>query len=151
MWETGLNMIQAYPWLGVGPERVGPRFEEFMPELEGERADAYYGHLHNIYIHYAAERGLPAALALIWFLVSVIYDCRKSLKHLPRGRSFDRFLLHATSAATLGVMVVGCFDVTLGDSEILAFYLAIVALGYGAVSRIANKTPKVVHIYRQGQ
>ena len=81
-------MIQAHPWLGVGPERVGPRFEEFMPELEdGERPDAYYGHLHNIYIHYAAERGLPASLALIWFLVRVLYDCRKSLNHLPQSES----------------------------------------------------------------
>ena len=57
MWETGWNMVRAHPWLGVGPERVGPRFEEFMPPWEGELPDAYYGHLHNIYIHYAAERG----------------------------------------------------------------------------------------------
>lgn len=37
-------------------------------------------------------------------------------------------------AATLGVCVVSCFDLTLGDSEILGVYLTIVALGYHAVS-----------------
>jgi hypothetical protein len=31
-------------------------------------------------------------------------------------------------------MVVGCFDVTLGDSEVLGIYLAVVALGYRAVA-----------------
>lgn len=139
MWETGWNMVKAHPWLGVGPERVGPRFEEFMPEWEGELPDAYYGHLHNVYIHYAAERGVPAALALLWLLFRVLGDCRGALMRVPRGRDDDRFLLHATMAATLAVMIVGCFDLTLGDSEILAVYLAIVALGYGAVSRAASR------------
>ena len=139
MWETGWNMIRAHPWLGVGPERVGPRFEDFMPPLEGERPDAYYDHLHNIYIHYAAERGVPAALALLWLLLRVLSDCRGALARAPRRRDDDRFLLHAASAATLGVMVVGCFDLTLGDSEVLAVYLAIVALGYGAVGRAAGR------------
>ncbi len=139
MWETGWKMIQAHPWLGVGPERVGPRFEEFMPPWEGELPDAYYGHLHNIYIHYAAERGVPAALALLWLLLRVLSDCRGALARVPRGRDDDRFLLHAASVATLGVMVVGCFDLTLGDSEILAVYLAIVVLGYGAISRAAGR------------
>ena len=139
MWETGWNMIRAHPWLGVGPERVGPRFEDFMPPLEGERPDAYYDHLHNIYIHYAAERGVLAALALLWLLLRVLSDCRGALARAPRRRDDDRFLLHAASAATLGVMVVGCFDLTLGDSEVLAVYLAIVALGYGAVGRAAGR------------
>ena len=139
MWETGWNMVQAHPWLGVGPERVGARFEEFMPPWEGELPDAYYGHLHNNYIHYAAERGVPAALALLWLLLRVLGDCRAALARVPRGRDDDRFLLHATMAATLGVMVVGCFDLTLGDSEILAVYLAIVSLGYGAVGRTAGR------------
>ena len=139
MWETGWNMVQAHPWLGVGPERVGARFEEFMPPWEGELPDAYYGHLHNNYIHYAAERGVPAALALLWLLLRVLGDCRAALDRVPRGRDDDRFLLHATMAATLGVMVVGCFDLTLGDSEILAVYLAIVSLGYGAVGRTAGR------------
>ena len=139
MWETGWNMIREHPWLGVGPERVGTRFEEFMPPLEAERPNAYYGHLHNMYIHYAAERGLPAAMALLWLLLRVLFDCRNALARLPRGRGGDRFLLHAASVATLGVMVVGFFDLTLGDSEILAVYLAVAALGYGAVGRAAHR------------
>ena len=33
----------------------------------------------------------------------------------------------------MAVMVIGGFDVTLGDSEVLGIYLALVALGYRAV------------------
>ena len=140
MWETGFNMIKAYPWLGVGPERVGPLFEEFTVQPKDEWPDAYYGHLHNMYIHYAAERGLPAALVLIWFLIKVLIDCRRALASLPRVHDDDRCLLHAAEVVTLGVIVVGGFDLTLGDSEILSFYLTVVGLGYGAIARITDRS-----------
>jgi O-antigen ligase len=134
MWPTGLRMIEAHPWFGVGPEQVGPRFREFLPAGVETIPDGYYGHLHNIYIHYAAERGAPAVLFLLWFFAQLLWDHAKALRRLPPlGSSDRRFLLHGAVACTLGVMVVGCFDLTLGDSEVLGIYLAIVALGYRAV------------------
>ena len=141
MWQTGWQMVQAHPWLGVGPMRVGPRFEEFVPEGTGELPDAYYEHLHNVFIHYAAERGIPAALMILWLLATVIWDHGKALVQLPPGRSNRHFILRATVAATIGVLIMGCFDVTLGDSEILAVYLAIVALGYRAVNSTRATIP----------
>ena len=63
MWRTGVNMVQAHPWFGLGPMRVGPRFSEFQPEDIAELPPAYYDHLHNVFIHYAAERGYPGHLA----------------------------------------------------------------------------------------
>lgn len=138
MWRTGARMIAAYPWFGVGPEQVGPRFREFVPAGVDTLPDAYYGHLHSIYIHYAAERGVPAALFLLWFFARLLWDHAKALRLLARsGRGDDRrFLLHGVVACTIGVMVVGCFDVTLGDSEVLGIYLAMVALGYRAVESV---------------
>jgi len=139
MWQTGASMIKAHPWLGVGPERVGPRFAEFMPSRFAsmdELPPAYYNHLHNVYIHYAAERGIPAMLMLLWLLAKVMLDHQRALSRLGRGPGDEKFLLRAVIAATLGVAVVGCFDLTLGDSEILGFYLTLIALGYGAVERV---------------
>ena len=142
MWKTGWQMVQAHPWLGVGPMRVGARFGEFVPEGTGELPDAYYEHLHNVFIHYAAERGIPAALMILWLLAKVIRDHRKALAQLPPCRGDRRFILQATIAATIGVMIMGCFDLTLGDSEILAVYLAIVALGYRAVQGAPATSPQ---------
>jgi O-antigen ligase len=119
--------------------RVGARFGEFVPEGTGELPDAYYEHLHNVFIHYAAERGIPAALMILWLLARVIWDHRKALAQPPPRRSDRCFVLRATVAATIGVTVMSCFDLTLGDSEILAVYLAIAALGYRAVQ--ASDTP----------
>ncbi len=137
MWPTGVRMIEAHPWFGVGPEQVGPRFREFLPEGIETLPPAYYGHLHNIYVHYAAERGVPAVLFLLWFFAQLLWDHAKALRLLaPSGRSEHRFLLHGAVACTVGVMIVGCFDVTLGDSEVLGIYLAIVALGYRAIESV---------------
>ncbi len=130
MWRTGLRMIAAHPILGVGPEQVGPRFSEFQPPDVTELPDAYYGHLHNVYIHYAAERGIPATLIVLWLFAKIIWDLTHALRIRPRLRDDRRFLLHAGIAGTLAVMVVSCFDVSLGDSEVLGLYLGLVSIAY---------------------
>lgn len=140
MWRTGWRMIQDRPLLGVGPMRVGAHFPEYLPPDVNELPPAYYEHLHNVYIHYAAERGVPAMLMLVWLLGKVIWDHGRALRHLPRGPGDERFLLHGAIAATIGVLVVSCFDLTLGDSEILGLYLAVVAIGYKAVEAAQRRS-----------
>lgn len=130
MWRTGLNMIAANPLLGVGPERVGPRFSEYRPDDVSELPTGFYGHLHNVFIHFAAERGIPATLFVIWIFGQVLVDMRSGLLALPPGRDDRRYLLHAAISATLAIAVLSCFDVALGDSEVLAAYLGVLAIAY---------------------
>ena len=130
MWRTGLNMVAAHPLLGVGPERVGPRFAEFRPEDVEELPPGFYGHLHNLYIHYAAERGVPAALIVLWLFGQILFDMRRGLKRLPEACDDRRYLLQAGASGTLVMAVLSCFDVTLGDSEVLAAFLALAAIAY---------------------
>ena len=57
-WRTGLRMIEAHPWLGLGPEQVKVQFLNYVPaDVPRPLPTGWYGHLHNIYLHYAAERG----------------------------------------------------------------------------------------------
>lgn len=133
MWRTAARMIDAHPWFGVGPERVAPRFDDFQPEDITERPEGYYGHLHNMPIHYAAERGLPAAILLAWFLLKVLWDHASAARRARGGNADLGWLLHGVAAATVGVMVVGLGDIALGDSEILGVYLTLVAVGYRAI------------------
>ena len=140
MWRTGLRMIAAHPLFGVGPQQVGPRFSEFQPEDVTELPPAYYGHLHNVYIHYAAERGIPAALIVVWLLAKIVVDLTRALRSQPRLDGDRRFLLHAGIAGTLAVAAVSCFDLSLGDSEVLGVYLGLVALAYnGAAPPESNR------------
>ncbi|MBI5282034.1 MAG: O-antigen ligase family protein [Candidatus Solibacter usitatus] len=120
--RTGIEMIKAHPLLGLGPERVGPHFSQYVPpDLPKALPEGYYGHLHNIYVHFAAERGLPAMLALVWFL---LMNLRDWLAALRAGAGDGAWALHAGVAVLIGILVTGLFEYNLGDSEILAMTLA---------------------------
>jgi O-antigen ligase len=134
MWRTGWRMIQEHPLLGVGPMRVGPEFAHYRPPDVHELPPAFYDHLHSLYIHYGAERGIPAVLALLWLLGRILWDHARAL----RGAAGDeRFIVNAVLALTLGVLVAGLFELNLGDSEVLTFYLVVVSLGYSALGRLS--------------
>ena len=134
----GYEMIQAHPWLGVGPEQVGPQHLQYLPP--GTRLplpSGYYGHLHNIYIHYAAERGVPAMLALMWMLGRALFDFVRGLRRSRAGDEY-RWVLHAAIAVIIGILVAGFYEVNLGDSEVLAMFLAVLGFGYVAVKENEN-------------
>ncbi len=78
-------MIKAHPFVGVGPEQVGPQFLDYLPADVPRPIpiEWYYQHLHNIYFHFAAERGLPALAALLWFFGQATLDFFRALRRLP--------------------------------------------------------------------
>ena len=139
MWRTGARMIQDHPVFGVGPERVGPTFMDYLPpDVPKELPDAYYAHLHNTFVHYAAERGLPIVLALLWLFGKVLWDMSAALRRAPPGPGDERFLLHGTIAATIAFLIVCMTNVSMGDSEVLGAWLAIVAVGYRAKQSVGS-------------
>jgi len=132
-WRTGWEMIKAHPWFGVGPEHVGREFRRYVPaDIARPLPEGWYGHLHNIYIHYAAERGVPALLALLWMLGKMLLDFLRRLGRLPPQAGEARFMLHGAVAVIAAVLVSGLFELNLGDSEVLFLFLAVMALAYNA-------------------
>jgi O-antigen ligase len=150
VWSTGWQMIKAHPITGVGPEEIRKPavFYAYLPaDIRRPLPDGDYQHLHSIYIHYAAECGVPAAIFLTAALLMALVDFRRALKTLPPGRSDRRFLLQAAMASVIGTMVVGVAEKNLGDTEVLTMFLAIMCLGYLAAalsdrpSRLSNVSP----------
>jgi putative inorganic carbon (hco3(-)) transporter len=130
-WRTGLHIIREHPLLGVGPEGIKLHFMDYVPaDIPRPLPVGWYGHLHNIYLHYAAERGIPTALVLMWLLFKILFDFGRGLRGLPPGRSNRKFLLHGGIAVVGATMVAGFFEVNLGDSEVLTMFLVTVACGY---------------------
>jgi O-antigen ligase len=143
-WRTGWEMIKAHPWLGLGPELVKTKFMDYVPaDIRRPLPAGWYGHLHSIYIHYAAERGIPVLLALLWLLGKCLWDFRRAIRRLPAGPSDERFILHGATAVVLAIMISGISELNLGDSEVLAMFLAVVACGYLAVEKVFEKEPEL--------
>jgi putative inorganic carbon (hco3(-)) transporter len=140
-WRTGIEMIERHPLLGLGPEGVGLHFDEYVPaDIPRPLPTGWYGHLHNIYLQYAAERGIPAMLAMMWLLLQVLWDFGHALRRLPPGRDDRRFLLHGGIAVVLATMIEGVVEYNLGDSEVLTMFLIVVACGYLAREKVLVKT-----------
>ena len=131
--RTGLEMIKAHPIFGLGPERPGELFSQYVPKDITRLPEGWYRHLHSLYIHYAAERGIPAMLALVWMLVQMFFDFFRGARRQPPGRGDARFVLHACAAVVIGVVLEGFFEVNLGSSGVLTMFLAAAACGYVAL------------------
>jgi putative inorganic carbon (hco3(-)) transporter len=132
-WRTGIRMIEAHPWLGLGPEGPHYQFDQYMPPDVKVKPSGWYGHLHNIYLQYAAERGIPVMLILMWVLGRIGYDFWRGVGRLPAGRGYRRFLLHGGIAVLLATLTEGFAEYNLGDSEVLTMFLVVVACGYVAL------------------
>ncbi len=143
--RTGLHMIEEHPWLGLGPEEVKYEFDQYVPrDIPRPLPDGWYGHLHNIYLHYAAERGIPAMLILMWLLGRILYDFLGGIRRLLPGRSDARFVLQGAVAVVLAILIEGFFELNLGDSEVLTMFLVVVGCGYLALDAAAKKERSAV-------
>jgi putative inorganic carbon (hco3(-)) transporter len=143
-WRTGMQIIRRHPLLGLGPEGVKLHFDEYVPaDIPRPLPIGWYGHLHNIYLQFAAERGIPTMLVLMWMLFKIGWDFARGLRSLPPGRSDRRFLLHGGIAVLLATLSAGFFEHNLGDTEVLTMFLVVVACGYLALDEevVAQPVP----------
>ncbi|MCU1262421.1 MAG: O-antigen polymerase [Bryobacterales bacterium] len=140
--RTGVRMIEAHPLLGIGPDETKYHFRDWMPPDRPEPLPSgYYQHLENLYLQYAAERGIPTLLMMVWLLGMVVWDFFRRLRTLPPGRSNERFLLQGGIATVIAIVVSGLGEVNLGDTEVLTVFLVVVACGYVAVGQRVSSTP----------
>jgi O-antigen ligase len=139
--RTGIEMIKAHPWFGVGPEEIRRNFDTYLPKDTPRPLPAgYYGHLHNIYVQYGAERGIPGLLFVLWLIGLSLYDFLAAIFRQQRKERYERlFLLHGAVAVILAILLEGAFEYNLGDSEVLMMFVTVIALGYAAIS--ARRTP----------
>jgi putative inorganic carbon (hco3(-)) transporter len=144
VWRTGLQMIERHPWLGLGPEMPRIHFNEYVPaDIPRPLPVGSYMHLHNIYLHYAAERGIPTLLVFLWLMGRILLDFWRGLRTLPPGRDDRRFLLHGGIAVVIATLVDGVANMNLGDSEVLTMFLVVVACGYLALEKdVAREAPQ---------
>lgn len=134
--RAGIEMIKKHPLLGIGPDGPKYHFMEYIPpDIPRPLPDGFYQHLHNIYLQWAAERGIPVALIGFWFLLQIAYDFARGLRRLPPGRDVRRFLLHGAMAVWIATMIEGYVEVNLGDTEPLTMFLVVVACGYLALDK----------------
>ena len=130
MLRTGWEMIKAHPWFGVGPEQVGPQFANYVPpDVVRPLPKGWYGHLHNVYLQFAADRGVPGLLCLLWLIGKIVRDLSHHLRS-KAGEADARFVVCGALAVIAAVLAEGFFEHNLGDSEVLTMFLVAITCGY---------------------
>jgi O-antigen ligase len=138
--RTGLEMSRAHPWFGIGPDMVKREFEKYVPaDISRPLPEGYYGHLHNVYLQYAADRGIPTLLALLWLIGKAMRDFIRAVRGLGPEERLRRAILHGALAVTIAVLTEAFFEYNLGDSEVLNMFLVVGAAGYIAADREAAR------------
>ncbi len=129
MLEAGSRIVRDHPFTGVGPDMVLRAYPDYRT------SDAVLEmppHLHNVPVHIAAERGLPALAVWIWFVAILTIDTWR----LYRRHDVERWLPAAGLAAIAAMLTAGLFEYNFGDSEFLMLFLFLITLPFAA-SRIA--------------
>jgi len=124
MARAGVRMVEDHPLTGVGPDVVKEVYPDYR---EASAVQDNNPHLHNVPLHIAAERGLPALLVWLGFLVLVVRDLIGRLK-APDTTG----LAAAGLAAVAGMLAAGMFEYNFGDSEFLMLFLVLITLPHAA-------------------
>src|SRR5262245_15852039 len=124
----GRRMIAAHPLTGVGPNMVQRLYTQYRGS---DAVNAINPHLHNVPLHTAAERGLPALAIWIWFIVAVAGDVWRRF-----GAAYNQFLPAAGMACLVALLVAGLFEYNFGDSEVLMLFLIVITLPAAARNAI---------------
>jgi O-antigen ligase len=121
MARAGLSMINDDPLTGVGPDMVPHVYPQYRTD---DAVDRDVAHLHNVPLHIAAERGLPALLAWLVFVGIASRD-------LFRLARTERSAVATAGLASLVAMATaGLFEYNFGDSEFLVPFLALITLPF---------------------
>lgn len=130
MWGVGLRMMRAHPLVGVGPNNIVEVYALYLPPGKSPEA-GYHEHLHNDFIQFGAERGLPCLAAWVWLMAALGWH----MGRLRRRLRSERWMADAAFAAWLAILAEGCFEFNFGTSPVLMVFLFLTATPFVAVRR----------------
>ena len=124
MLRMGKHMVQDHPLMGVGPEMVERVYPQYRDPMAVKETNP---HLHNNPVQIAAERGLPALAAWLWFVIAAMWGLWRQLR-----AGTAKALSAAGLAAMIAMLVAGQFEYNFGDSEFLMLLLGLITLPWAA-------------------
>jgi len=131
--KAGVKIIKDFPLHGTGPDTVDLVFQD--PKY-GLSEDAKKNvHLHNNLTQIAAERGIPALVAWLFFMGWSFLSCLRLLK--DKKASIYPYAA-AAAASILAMFVAGLFEFNFGDSEVVTLFLALLTLPFAGRPFPAN-------------
>jgi O-antigen ligase len=127
MLDSGLHMIEERPLFGIGPGSV----KELYPLYRHPTAVLQtLSHLHNNYLHIAAERGLLSLAAYLWLVGASLWVAFRGARDEIRRNGGRRDLYVGALGGLLAFHLAGLFEYNWGDTEVQRIALFLVVLPF---------------------
>jgi len=126
-WRMSLQFIQQYPLTGIGPGRFRYEYQLNGPP---EQYDTPY-HAHNIYLHIAAEHGIPSLLLFLW-VVAILCQSVCAMRQATDFWGMGTFI--GASGFLISALVYGLADNILHQRTVLLFWFIIGIIFYSQLS-----------------
>ena len=124
MARVGVRIVRDHPLTGVGPDMVQVVYPDYR---DADGVNETNPHLHNVPLHIAAERGLPALGLWFWFILVAVRELARGLRNAA-----SRPLAAGGLAAIASMLASGMFEYNFGDSEFLMLFLVMLTLPLAA-------------------
>lgn len=113
-WRAALNMFKAHPFAGVGLDRLGENYREYVPQIQVVQAQTT-DNVHNVFLQLLATGGLVVILPYLFLLGVILWTGLRAIK-ASKGEAqinivaifaiwFALLLVSSVSIDSLGVAV----------------------------------------------
>jgi O-antigen ligase len=141
MVDAGIRMIEERPLFGLGPESVRDRYPIYRQPTAPRREVT---HLHNSFVHMAAERGLTSLVAYLWLMGgAMVLSYRDYRQSRHRGDGTADLSL-GVFLALLAFNVAGVFEANWRDTELQRMALFLLAVPYVLLAQRRRSEPASV-------
>ncbi len=125
LWKAAVEMISDYPWLGIGMGNY--EIMKYKYILPGDffatftRTSDLSGAAHNLILTIASENGVVAGIAILFFLIVILYKGFVLIK-ATQNQEYKNILVVVTSIL-FGLSVMGVFEsgIIIGSARINDF------------------------------
>ena len=128
MWEDGVRLARAHPWVGVGLDSVHNHWNEWNIRAYQQYPNLK-SHFHSSYVQLAAECGLPALVAWLAILGVFLWMGYKMCWRAANHALFDAIALGALGSG-MAMVVLCVLHYVLGDSEAMMLFWFIVGISW---------------------
>ena len=142
VWKEGANLLVSSPrhlLIGVGMDSIKKRARQWGMFDQGRIP---MGHMHSNFLQIALERGLPALL--LWLAFLLVY-ARTLWRRIREGTNvpwIERGLLLGALGGLLGFFVSGVVHYNWGDSEVVMVLYLIMGISLGINRLLPEASPR---------
>lgn len=139
MWQDGLRLVGQHPWFGVGMESIRGHWQEW-----NIRAFAEFhvvSHFHSTLLQIAVERGVPALIAWLWFVIAYLFFLFKLVRRALQTNSPALGPAVGILSAFAAFITSSLVHYNLGEEQLvtLVFFFFGIAI---ALDRFVEATPE---------